>query len=158
MPSNFGPHQRRAIADAVTIAGLPVLEVIDEATAGNAFYLSPLVATSIDLTSSLSVALCYGLKRRDARRDAILKARKATGAKDNSAAAVAEEEMNQEDAGETVLFVDMGHSYLNVLVAGYKRSKLTVRGSSDEHSHFCFAFEHSRYNANIYRSGFGFSL
>jgi len=122
VPSNFGPHQRRAIADAVTIAGLPVLEVIDEATA---------------------VALCYGLKRRDARRDAILKARKATGAKDNSAAAVAEEEMNQEDAGETVLFVDMGHSYLNVLVAGYKRSKLTVLASVCDPSAGAREFDYS---------------
>jgi hypothetical protein len=79
------------------------------------------------LLFSLLVALCYGLKRRDARREAILKARRATGAKDNTAAAAAEEEKTQEDAGDTVLFVDMGHSYLNVLVASYGRSKLTVR-------------------------------
>jgi heat shock protein len=51
------------------------------------------------------------------------------GAKDNTAAAVAEEEKTQEDAGDTVLFVDMGHSYLNVLVASYGRSKLTVLAS-----------------------------
>lgn len=74
---------------------------------------------------SFEAALCYGLKRRDARRDAILKARRATG-KETNTASVADEEKEQEDSGETVLFVDMGHSYLNVLVASYRRSKLTV--------------------------------
>jgi molecular chaperone DnaK (HSP70) len=34
VPSSFNAQQRRAIADAATIAGLPVLQVIDEATAG----------------------------------------------------------------------------------------------------------------------------
>ncbi|ELR14102.1 DnaK family superfamily protein [Acanthamoeba castellanii str. Neff] len=122
VPSSFNAQQRRAIADAATIAGLPVLQVIDEATA---------------------VALCYGLKRRDARREAILKARRATGAKDNTAAAAAEEEKTQEDAGDTVLFVDMGHSYLNVLVASYGRSKLTVLASLCDASAGAREFDYS---------------
>jgi molecular chaperone DnaK (HSP70) len=122
VPSNFNAQQRRAIADAATIAGLPVLQIIDEATA---------------------VALCYGLKRRDARRDAILKARRANGAKDSTLAAAAEEEKEQEDAGEVVLFVDMGHSYLNVLVAHYGRSKLTVLASLCDPSAGAREFDYS---------------
>jgi hypothetical protein len=39
VPSSFNPQQRRAIADAATIAGLPVLQIIDEATAGTSTML-----------------------------------------------------------------------------------------------------------------------
>jgi ABC-type branched-subunit amino acid transport system ATPase component len=58
VPSSFNAQQRRAIAGAATIAGLPVLQVIDEATAGMPTCRHACVSRSWVSLAYFSLSLC----------------------------------------------------------------------------------------------------
>ncbi|KAL6076241.1 adenyl-nucleotide exchange factor sse1 [Balamuthia mandrillaris] len=106
VPNEFDAKARRALLDACAIAQIPVLKVINESTA---------------------VALCYGFSRVELR----------PVTKDSTTAPTEQQKPAEEgEATDTtkVLFVDMGHSYLNVqLVEFTPRKKMNVLASiSDE--------------------------